>query len=228
MLSADYRPQPYNKNNTQDRYCQMMFTMGFTTRCCKNINAVRLLAARLLAVCVTALMFGAAAAPTAHAAQADGIEVRKASLTAAEEGYMLEANIDIKLTPALDDALHKGVPLYFVLEFELIRSRWYWTNEKIAVLSQQQRLSYNTLTRQYRVGVGALYQNFSSLNEALGYMSQVRRRQDIEPGALRKDSTYAAMLRLRFDATQLPKPFQLHTGRDWSVSSDWYRWTVNP
>ena len=38
----------------------------------------------------------------------------------------------------------------------------------------------------------------------------------------------AAMLRLRFDATQLPKPFQLHTGRDWSVSSDWYRWTVNP
>ena len=151
MLSADYRPQPYNKNNTQDRYCQMLFTMGFTTRCCKNINAVRLLAARLLAVCVTALMFGAAAAPTAQAAQADGIEVRKASLTAAEEGYLLEANIDIKLTPALDDALHKGVPLYFVLEFELIRSRWYWTNEKIAVLSQQQRLSYNTLTRQYRV-----------------------------------------------------------------------------
>ena len=75
---------------------------------------------------------------------------------------------------------------------------------------------------------GALYQNFSSLNEALAYMSRVRRRQDIEPGTLRKDSAYAAMLRLRFDATQLPKPFQLHTGRDWNVSSDWFKWTVNP
>ncbi len=194
--------------------------MGFITRCCKKINAVRSLAARLFVVCMAVL--------TVNATLADGIDVRKASVTAIEEGYLLEANIDIKLTSALDDALHKGVPLYFVLEFEIIRSRWYWTNEKIATLSQQQRLSYNTLTRQYRVGVGALYQNFSSLKEALVYMSRVRRRQDIEPGALRKDTAYAAMLRLRFDPTQLPKPLQLHTGRDWNVSSDWYKWMVNP
>lgn len=206
--------------------------MGFFTRCCKKINPAWLLAARrwiarvftvAVAIGVSAMIFG-----TAGAAHADGIEVRKASVSATEDGYLLEAEIDVRLTPALDDALHKGVPLYFVLEFELIRSRWYWTNEKVALLQQQQRLSYNTLTRQYRVGVGALYQNFSTLKEALGYMSRVRRRQDIEPGALRKDTAYAAMLRLRFDTTQLPKPFQLHTGRDWSVNSDWYRWTVNP
>lgn len=200
----------------------MLFTMGFTTRCCKKPSAARWAAARLIAVFVLLFVTGI------HPARADGIEVRKATVTAAEEGYVLEADIDIKLTPALDDALHKGVPLYFVLEFELIRARWYWLNEKIITLSQQQRLQYNTLTRQYRVGAGALYQNFSSLNEALAYMSRVRRRQDIEPGALRKDTAYAAMLRLRFDATQLPKPFQLHTGRDWNMSSDWYKWTVNP
>ena len=202
--------------------------MGFITRCCRKISAVRLIAARLLAVGMGAMLIMGAAVFSSSAAQSEGIEVRKASITASDEGYLLEANIDIKLTPALDDALHKGVPLYFVLEFELIRSRWYWTNEKLATLSQQQRLSYNTLTRQYRVGVGALYQNFSSLNEALAYMSRVRRRQDIEPGTLRKDTGYAAMLRLRFDPTQLPKPFQLHTGRDWNVSSDWYKWMVNP
>ncbi len=196
--------------------------MGFTTRCCKKLNLAWLPVLRLWAVCVAVVCL------CAGVVHADGIEVRKASVSAAEEGYVLEAEIDIKLTPALDDALHKGVPLYFVLEFELIRARWYWTNEKLAVLSQQQRLTYNTLTRQYRVGVGPLYQNFSSLAEALNYMSRVRRRQDIEPGALRKDTAYAAMLRLRFDTTQLPKPFQLHTGRDWNVSSDWYRWTVTP
>ena len=95
-------------------------------------------------------------------------------------------------------------------------------------MQQQQRLSYNTLTRQYRIGTGALYQNFATLTEALDYMSRVRRRLDIEPGGLRKDTTYAAMLRLRLDGTQLPKPFQLHTGRNWDVSSDWYRWTVTP
>ena len=204
--------------------------MGSITRCCKRINAAWLLAARLLVVCgaATAWLSVGAGWLGAGAARADGIEVRKAAVTATDDGYLLEAEMDVRLTPALDDVLHKGVPLYFILEFELIRSRWYWTNEKMATLRQQQRLAYNTLTRQYRVGVGALYQNFSSLKEALDTMSRIRRRQDIEPGALRKDTAYAAMIRLRLDATQLPKPFQLHTGRDWDIASDWYRWTVNP
>jgi Domain of unknown function (DUF4390) len=118
--------------------------------------------------------------------------------------------------------------LYFVLDFEMIRSRWYWTNEKIGTLQQQQRLSYNTLTRQYRVAAGALYQNFSTLKEALDTLSRVRRKIEIEAGALRKDTTYAAALRLRLDPAQLPKPFQLQTGRNWDINSDWYRWTVTP
>lgn len=181
-----------------------------------------LLFARLAAVSAALLIIAAAVA------HANGIDVRKAVVVPAEDGYFLETELDVRLTPVLDDALHKGVPLYFVLEFELIRSRWYWTNEKMAVLQQQQRVSFNTLTRQYRVGTGALYQNFSTLKEALDYMSRLRRRLEIEPGGLRKDTVYAAALRMRLDGTQLPKPFQLHTGRNWDVSSDWFRWTVTP
>lgn len=157
-----------------------------------------------------------------------GIEVRKATLNMADDGYILDAEFDIQLTPLLDDVLHKGVPLYFILEFEVTRPRWYWTNEKLASVQQQQRLTFNTLTRQYRVGAGALYQNFATLAEAMAFMSRVRRREDIEPGALRKDNSYTAALRMRLDATQLPKPFQLSTGRDWNIGSDWYRWTVTP
>jgi len=164
----------------------------------------------------------------AGATLANGIDVRKAVVSAAEEGYYLEAELDVRLTPFLDDALHKGVPLYFALDFELIRSRWYWTNEKVALVQLQQRLAFNTLTRQYRVGSGSLYQNFTSLKEALDYMSRLRRRLDLEPGSLRKDTSYAAALRMRLDAAQLPKPFQLQTGRNRDVSSDWFRWTVSP
>jgi hypothetical protein len=205
--------------------------MGFITRYCKKINTALHRMARWIVVCAAAAVLPLLMLMlvlTAGAAQANGIDVRKAAITASDDGYVLEAEFDMRLTPVLDDALHKGVPLYFVLEFELTRSRWYWLNEKLAAVQQLQRLSYNTLTRQYRVGVGALYQNFSSLKEALDYMSRIRRRNDIEPGALRKDNSYAAMLRLRLDTTQLPKPFQLHTGRDWDMSSEWHRWTVNP
>lgn len=181
--------------------------------------------ARWLLLC---LLFGACVLQTAHAAQSGGIEIRKASLTASDDGYLLEAELDIQLSPYIEDVLSKGVPLYFVLEFEVTRPRWYWTNEKIASVQQQSRLLFNTLTRQYRVGTGALYQNFSTLSEALAFMSHVRRRGDIEQGALPKGASYSAALRMRLDATQLPKPFQLNTGRDWNVGSDWFRWAVTP
>lgn len=164
------------------------------------------------------------------AAPAQGIEVKKASLTATEDAYVLEADFSIALTPALEDILSKGVSLYFLLEFELIRPRWYWFNDKIAESQQQYRLSYNALTRQYRIGAGSLYQNFATLSEALEVMSRVRRRQDIEAGSLRKDTAYTAALRLRLDTSQLPKPFHLTAlgSREWNIGSDWYRWTITP
>ncbi len=166
----------------------------------------------------------------ATARPAEGIEVRSAALVHADDSYYLEATFEIGLTHALEDALNKGVPLHFLVEFELIRPRWYWLNEKIASVQQRYRLAYNALTRQYRVGVGTLYQNFPSLNEALEFLSRTRLREIAEPGALRKDSTYTAALRMRLDTSQLPRPFQIGVvgSRDWNISSDWYRWSMAP
>ena len=156
--------------------------------------------------------------------------MRDAALVAAEEGYFLEADFEISLNSTLEDALNKGVPLYFLLEFELIRPRWYWLNEKVVNSQQQYRLAYNALTRQYRLGIGAFYQNFSALNEALEFSRRVRRRQVLDLGMLSRGSVYAAAVRMRLDVSQLPKPFQLNAlaSRDWNLGSDWYRWSVKP
>jgi F0F1-type ATP synthase membrane subunit c/vacuolar-type H+-ATPase subunit K len=189
-----------------------------STRLCRSPSWLAALAALLLGF--------AAAAPAA----ADGIEVRKAALVAAEDGYFLEAQFDIALTPALEDALNKGVPLYFSLEFELIRPRWYWLDQRIASSRQQYRLSYNALARQYRVSLGTLFQNFASLREALDFLSRVRIRELFGPDTLVKGGSYTAALRLRLDTSQLPRPFHITAvgSRDWNVSSDWHRWTVVP
>lgn len=191
---------------------------AFSTRCCGRHSWWSALAAFWLAV----------VAP--FPAHAEGIEVKKAALVTAEDGYFLEADFEISLTSTLEDALNKGVPLYFLLEFELVRPRWYWFNEKIANRQQQYRLSYNALTRQYRVAVGTLYQNFATLAEALGFLSRVRLREIAEPGTLKKDASYTAAVRMRLDVSQLPRPFQVSAvgSREWSVSSDWHRWVVSP
>ena len=191
---------------------------AFFTRCCKKYSLLFALAALALLL------------PAMPAAHAEGIEVRHAALVAGEEGYFLEADFEIALNPTLEDALNKGVPLYFLLEFEVIRPRWYWLNEKVLNTQQQYRLSYNALTRQYRLGVGSLFQNFGALSEALDFLSRVRRRQVLEPGMLDKGNTYIAGVRMRLDVSQLPKPFQLNAlaSRDWNFGSEWYRWSVTP
>lgn len=180
-----------------------------------------------LAVLVLCLM---AITGPAWAAQTHGIEIRQAGLTVAEDHYVLDAEMSVALSAPLEDALNKGVPLYFLLEFELIRPRWYWFNDRTAAFQQTFRLSYSALTRQYRVGVGAFYQNFTALEEALQFMSRVRRREETEPGAIAKGNSYTASLRLRLDTSQLPKPFNLNVlgSREWSLGSDWYQWVVTP
>jgi len=176
------------------------------------------------------LVMLAFAAMPAWSAQPHGIEVRNAAITTTEDSYLLEADIDIILSAPLEDALNKGISLYFLLDFELVRPRWYWFNEKTVTLQQQYRLTFNALTRQYRIGVGAFYQNFPTLAEALQVMSKIRRRGDLESGPLSKGANYTASLRLRLDTSQLPKPFNLNAlgSREWSLGSDWHRWTLTP
>ncbi len=189
-----------------------------STRCCRSSDLLGALLALWLVLA------------TAMSAHAQGIEVRRGAFYLAEDAYVLEAEFDIALTHTLEEALNKGVPLYFLFEFELIRPRWYWFNEKIVSSEQEYRLSYNALTRQYRIGVGPLHQNFATQSDALAFMSRIRRREPIEAGALRKDGAYIAALRLRLDTSQLPKPFQLTAlgSREWTLTSEWYRWTVSP
>jgi hypothetical protein len=195
----------------------------FSTRCCRRYDARGALTALVALWLALAVTF-------TGAASAQGIEVRKPTVTIDDGALVLDAQFDIQLTPTLEDALNKGVPLYFSLDFELIRPRWYWFNDRVVSLQQQYRLSYNALTRQYRLGVGNLYQNYATLPEALEVMSRLRRRQEVEPGAVSRGATYTAAIRLRLDTSQLPKPFQISAlgSREWTISSDWYRWTVSP
>jgi len=161
---------------------------------------------------------------------AEGIQVRSAQLEADSDGYRLSAEFDISFTHTLEDALNKGVALYFVTEFELVRPRWYWFDEKVVVLHQQFKVSYNALTRQYRLSVGALFQNYATLDEAVNVMSQLHNRLVADKDALQKDQKYTAALRMKLDLSQLPKPFQVNAlaSNDWTLSSDWYRWEITP
>ena len=193
--------------------------------CCKKFNWLGLLqrsAGLLLRSVLLVWLFAATA-------YAEGISVNKAEARLGENGYQLSASYDINLTFAAQQALTRGIPLYFVGEFSLTRSRWYWLDEEIFQGGQTVKLSYNMLTRQYRISRGSLFQNFASFEDALNILAR-QSSATVPAELMKKDGNYMAAARLRLDIAQLPLPLQVNalTGKDWALNSGWYRWVIRP
>ncbi len=160
-------------------------------------------------------------------ARADDIEIRDARLDAVDDGIALSADFAFEFNARLAEAVRGGVPLYFVVDFELTRPRWWWFDEKTVAKRHQVKLSYHPLTRQYRLAAGVIQQSFGSLEEALVVLRRLRNWIVVEKSSPLQEAPYEVALRMRLDLALLPKPFQVSalTSRDWRLESPWRRFT---
>ena len=176
--------------------------------------------------------------PVVHANETESVRLTKPALIQSADGvWTIEAEVQVTLNSVLVDALKRGVPLVFVAEFEMLKKRWYWFDEKLLGQARPVRLAYHAVTQQYRISQGEhLVSAYSNLDEALaaalhlkqwmlapvqGEMSLTDRFQEIK----KTPEAYELRLRVRLDSSQLPKPLQVNalTNRDWNLSSDWVR-----
>lgn len=203
--------------------------MGSITRYSPSIDRRHVSITRWLAGLV-AVSIAILLALSMPAARADTITARTALLEPGDDSWLLSADFDISLSAPVEEALSKGITLFFVVELEVTRSRWYWFDQRTGRAAQSYRLGYNTLTQQFRLSAGTLFQNFATLDEALGVLGRVRRRATLPLSALAPGATYDAAVRLRLDLSKLPRPFQASpfASREWNLASDWYRFTVSP
>lgn len=175
---------------------------------------------------LTALLLAPVFAPSN--VRAEGVEITRASLENSDEGYRLSLGFSFELTRGLEDAVTRGIPLYFTTEVQLSRPRWYWFDEKAVGTSQTIRISYNALTQQYHAAIsGRLQQSFSSLDDALSLVRRPSRWIVAEKGSLKSGEVYTVAVRMGLDVARLPKPFQVHAmnSSDWRFSSDWKQFT---
>lgn len=155
--------------------------------------------------------------------------VKQAAIVATPQGYVLDADIDVVLTPTLEDALAKGINLHFLLELELTRPRNWWFDASIAESVRKMRIYYHLLLRRYVVENGYTTQTVATLSEALALLGTVDDWQVLERGALQAGRRYDARLRLRLNTAQLPKPLSIGavTGEKWELDTPWYGWSFD-
>ncbi len=147
-------------------------------------------------------------------------ELSSFELERGPEELSLSAQLQFDLSPAVEEALLKGIPMVFVAETELLRERWYWYDKSVALSSRQFRLAFQPLTRRWRLNISsgaanptgqglALNQSFDTLQQALATIKRISRWRVAAANELDPALRYRFEFRFRLDLGQLPRPFQI-------------------
>ena len=203
------------------------------TRCLKKVwpdgkarSLLHLMRHLLLVVCVS--VFWATGGNMAQAAEITQLRVERA-----DDGLYLSATANFELSPVVEDALMKGIPLFFVVEADIYRDRWYWTDPRVASAARTIRLAYQPLTRRWRVNIApglisssaglraTLNQNYETLAEAMSAIQRVARWKIAENSEVLADPSYRLEFNFRLDLSQLPRPFQIGMAgqSEWNISA---------
>lgn len=169
----------------------------------------------------------------AGTAAAAATEITQLRVERADDGVYLSAVVRFELSPVVEDALLKGIPMFFVVEADIYRERWYWTDPRVASAARTLRLAYQPLTRRWRVNIApglitssaglraTLNQNYDTLAEALSAIQRVARWKIAEAAEVDPDASNRLTLGFRLDLSQLPRPFQIGVAgqREWSIDA---------
>lgn len=159
-------------------------------------------------------------APRAVAAQVPASEVDSLRLERAEDGLYLSASVQFELPALAEDALQKGIPMFFVADAQVLRDRWYWSDRVVAETTRYFRLSYQPLTRRWRLNISSvpfsnsglgvvLGQNFDNYSDAVASIQRFSRWKIAERDVIEADAVHTVNFRFRLDMSQLPRPFQI-------------------
>lgn len=195
----------------------------FFTRCWRNARADWLVVA--LWFCCSGLLPVGAQTPSAA-------EIRQLRVDREADGLYLHATLRIELPSAIEDALLKGVPMFFLAEADIVRQRWYWSDKSVVHAQRHMRLAYHPLTRRWRLNVAsglitpsslglALNLSFDSLEDAVASLQRFSGWKIADAGVLDPDATHRLDFRFSLDLAQLPRPFQIGAfgHADWNIAA---------
>ncbi len=174
-------------------------------------------------LCAFLLCFGSVASAT---------ELTQLKVERAEDGIYLSAVVQFDLPAVVEDALTKGIPMFFVVEADMYQNRWYWTDRRVASATRTIRLSFQPLTRRWRVNIvtglinnssglrANLNQNYETLPEALSAVQRLSRWKIADIAEVDPDVVYKFEFSFSMDLSQLPRPFQIGVAgqKDWTIS----------
>jgi hypothetical protein len=142
----------------------------------------------------------------------------------------LNANLAFELPASLEDALTRGMPVNLLMQATVLRERWYWYDKRISQTERYIRISYQPLSRRWRVmqaaqpmqssGLGvSLGASYDSLKDALQVVQKINRWKIAELGVLNTNAKQKLSFHFSLDLSQLPQALQFGNlaTNDWAL-----------
>ena len=149
-------------------------------------------------------------------------QIRRAELVDNGRNLDVRAQIKYQLSPTAKEALHKGVPLTWIVLVEIREIGRVW-DSSIYSLRLPYRLQFHALLNQYEVLTpGKQSQMFLTLNAALRFLANLRDTQPIPAKIFRPGHRYKLAVKCEFDRESLPVRPSAYLDSQWYLSSDWY------
>ncbi len=207
--------------------------MVFITHCWRNCQRLETLALgsiqRARRWCV---IIGAVASLSCPSlAKADTpVELQGLKFERQDTALYMSAQLRFDLPSALEDALLKGITLYFVTEVEINQERWFVYNQRVAQAERHVRLFYQPLTRRWRVNISpqpfngsslgmSLGQSYDSAEEAMAAVRRIVQWRIANAADYNPEAKQTISINFKMDLKQLPRPLQIGAAgqSDWNI-----------
>ena len=166
--------------------------------------------------------------PSSIVAADNSLIIKTAEINSQFEAYFLNTDFDLSFNDDLDEAIRKGIPINFVIEFELKKPRKYWFDEEVAKKTKEILLSYHALSKQF---ILAESENrliaFDNLTQAKNELKRIKNWRIFDKSQIDDTEKYSAYLLVKLDQTKLPKQLQadITSNQEWQLASKQFQWT---
>jgi hypothetical protein len=158
------------------------------------------------------------------------VTLQSLTLARQDNAIYLSADLQFDMPSTLEDALLKGITLYFVTEVDIRQERWYFYNQRVAHAERHVRVFYQPLTRRWRVNVSPqpfsaiglgmnLGQSYDTAEEAMNAVRRITPWRVASASEVNLDAKPSLNFSFKLDLTQLPRPLQIGvaTHSEWSL-----------
>jgi len=154
-----------------------------------------------------------------------GISIIAVSSQQDDRLFYMDATIETHLPLYMKEAVHSGVPLPLLLQIRVKENNEWWFDRSLVTIEQRLVLHYYPLLDAFRLNnltTGAS-SSHGTLALALKKIGTLYHFPILDKEHFKTDNQLTARIRLKVDASALPKPLRTDSllGGSWELSSEW-------